>query len=195
MQKNKILLVEDSETILNIYKTKLVTAKYDVVTAKNGMEAIKASSEHEFDLVLLDLMMPIVDGFKVLQVVKSNPKTAKIPIIVLSAKGQHEEIEKAMKLGAEDYLVKSMTKPNDVLDKINQILSSKKEHQHVKSYRIAIQDESGDALSLSSDFKLNLFKCRICGHSMCLDLVPDYSYDEPWFTGHFVCPGCQDDPS
>ncbi len=195
MQKNKILLVEDSETILNIYKTKLVTEKYDVVTARNGMEAIKAVSDHQFDLILLDLMMPVVDGFKVLQVVKSNPKTAIIPIIVFSAKGQHEEIEKAMKLGAEDYLVKSMTKPNDVLEKIHKILSSHSEHKNVKSYRIAIREESGDASRLSSDFELNLFKCRICGNSMCIEMVPDYSHEEPWFTGHFVCPGCQGEPS
>jgi len=190
MQKNKILLVEDSETILNIYKTKLLTEKYDVVTARNGMEAIKAVSDHQFDLILLDLMMPVVDGFKVLQVVKSNPKTAKVPIIVFSAKGQPEEIEKAMKLGAEDYLIKSVTKPNDVLEKIRKMLSSHVEYKNVKSYRLAIQDESGDASCLSSDFRLNLFKCRICGTQMYLDMIPDYSHEEPWFTCHFVCPGC-----
>jgi DNA-binding response OmpR family regulator len=188
--KKRILLVEDTETILNIYKTKLMTEQFDVTIARNGMEAIQAVSGQLFDVMLLDLMMPIVDGFKVLQVVKSDAKTEKIPIIVFSAKGQPQEIEKAMKLGAADYIVKSLTKPNDVVEKIRRLLDSEGTQKRVKHYRISIKDDTVDAPALSSDFKLNMFKCLQCGNALCLDLIPDYSHDVPWFTGHFVCPEC-----
>ena len=188
--KKKILLVEDTETILRIYKTKLITEQFEVVTAKNGVEAIQAIAGQLFDAVLLDLMMPIVDGFKVLQVVKSDPRSAQIPIIVFSARGQPEEIEKAMKLGAEDYIVKSLTKPNDVVDKIRKILDSNSDQKSIKHYRIAVKEGIADAPSLSSEFGLNMFKCNKCGTTMQLDIIPDYSHQEPWFTGHFVCPDC-----
>ena len=97
--RNKILLVEDSKVIQQMYRNKLLLEEFTVVTADNGMEAIKSLSQEKPDLILLDLMMPVMDGYKVLQVVKTDPKLSGIPVLVFSAKGQPEEIERALNLG------------------------------------------------------------------------------------------------
>ncbi|MEK7307779.1 MAG: response regulator, partial [Nitrospirota bacterium] len=75
-----------------------------------------------FDLVLLDLTMPLMDGFKVLQAIKENPKLSSIIVIVFSSRGQPEEIEKAVNLGADGYLIKSTTPPNEVVKKVREVL-------------------------------------------------------------------------
>jgi len=165
--------------------------QFAVVTADNGMEAIKALSLSRPDIILLDLMMPIMDGYKVLQVVKTDEKLKDIPVLVFSAKGQSEEIEKALSLGAAGYIVKSVTKPNEVVEKIRAALSQKPAEQAVAHYRIEIKETLYDAKKLSEDFKLNGFVCPSCNVPMLLDLISDFSHDVPWFTAKFFCPRCQ----
>jgi DNA-binding response OmpR family regulator len=189
--KYQVLLVEDSKAIQQMYRNKLILEQFAVVTADNGMEAIKAFSVSKPDIILLDLMMPIMDGYKVLQVVKTDQKFKDVPVIVFSAKGQPDEIEKALNLGASDYIVKSITKPNEVVDKIRAVLARKPAEQKVAQYSIEIKEDVYDAKRLSDDFKLNGFKCPKCQVPMLLDLVPDFSHDTPWFSGKFYCPRCQ----
>lgn len=121
-QQNKILFVDDTKMFQSIYKSKLMSEGYQVRTADNGLEAIKSLSEEKPDLILLDLNMPVMDGFKVLQAVKANPDFSSIPVIVFSSRGQAEEIEKAVNLGADGYLIKTTTTPNDVVKKVKEIL-------------------------------------------------------------------------
>ena len=126
LQQNKILFVDDTKMLQNIYKSKLMSEGYQVKTADNGLEAIKVlteSKELKPDIILLDLNMPVMDGFKVLQTVKTNPDFSFIPVIVFSSMGQAEEIEKAVNLGADGYLIKTTTTPNDVVKKVKEILS------------------------------------------------------------------------
>jgi DNA-binding response OmpR family regulator len=85
--RNKVLLVEDSKAIQQIYRNKLTIEQFQVLTADNGMEAIKLLSQEKPDIVLLDLMMPVMDGFKVLQVIKTDSRLSSIPVLVFSAKG------------------------------------------------------------------------------------------------------------
>jgi CheY-like chemotaxis protein len=118
----KILLVDDTEFYQKAYKNKLTTEGFLVTTANNGVEALKALSQVVPDIILLDLMMPVMDGFKVLQAVKADARLKVVPVIIFSAKGATEEIEQAIKLGANDYLVKATTTPNKVLEKIKQVL-------------------------------------------------------------------------
>ncbi len=122
MPQNKILVVDDAEMFQNIYRSKLMSEGFQVTIANNGMEAIKILSEEKPDLILLDLNMPVMDGFKVLQAVKSDPKLSSIHIIVLSSRGQPDEIEKAVNLGADGYLIKATTKPNEVVGKVKEVL-------------------------------------------------------------------------
>ena len=122
MTKNKILVVDDTKMYQTIYKTKLMSEGFEVKVAGNGAEAIKILLEEAFDLVLLDLTMPLMDGFKVLQAIKENPKLSSIIVIVFSSRGQPQEIEKAVNLGANGYLVKSTTPPNEVVKKVKELL-------------------------------------------------------------------------
>ncbi len=189
--RTKILLVEDSPSILAIYKNMLTIEQFQVTTAVNGMEAIKALSQERPDAVLLDLMMPIMDGYKVLQVIKTDPKLSKIPVLVFSAKGQPEEIEKALSLGAAGYVIKATTKPKEVIEKIRAILQSKTtDAQEVTHYNLQIVDNAFDAQKLSDDFQLGNFACPKCQTKMLLNLIPDFSHNTPWFCGKFICPKC-----
>ncbi|TAJ97066.1 MAG: response regulator [Candidatus Manganitrophaceae bacterium] len=120
--KEKVLIVDDTEFYQKAYKNKLLSAGYITSVANNGVEALKALTVDKPDLILLDLMMPIMDGFKVLQTVKANPNFQNIPVIVFSAKGASEEISKALQAGANDFLVKATTTPNKVVEKIKEVL-------------------------------------------------------------------------
>lgn len=120
--KGQILLVDDTEFYLKAYKSKLTAEGYHVTTANNGVEAIKSIATERPDLILLDLMMPVMDGFKVLQSIKADPNLKEIPVVVFSAKGNTDEVEKAISGGATDFLVKATSTPNKVVEKIKEIL-------------------------------------------------------------------------
>jgi CheY-like chemotaxis protein len=188
--RNKVLLVEDSKAVQQMYRNKLTFEQFHVTTADNGMEAIKSLSLDKPDIILLDLMMPIMDGYKVLQVIKTDPKLAKIPVLVFSAKGAPEEVEKSLNLGAAGYIVKATTKPNEVVDKIKSVLSQIPEEHDFAHYSVEIREDAYDAKKLSNDFKLQNFRCPACSAPMLLDLIPDFSHEVPWFTGRFFCPRC-----
>lgn len=120
--KEKVLIVDDTEFYQKAYQNKLLSAGYITSVANNGAEALKVLTTDKPDLILLDLMMPIMDGFKVLQTVKASPDLQNIPIIVFSAKGASEEVSKALQAGANDFLVKATTTPNKVVEKIKAVL-------------------------------------------------------------------------
>lgn len=124
-EHKQILVVDDTKIIRDIYEAKLLSEGFKVVTASNGQEALLFLPKGTIDLVLLDLNMPLMDGYKVLAAVKSDPKLSSIPVIVLSSRGHVEETKKAMGLGADGYLVKSLAKPNDVVQKVKEMLAKK----------------------------------------------------------------------
>src|SRR3569832_728228 len=116
--KEKILIVDDTEFYLKAYQSKLLSAGYLARVANNGVEVLKALTVEKPDLILLDLMMPVMDGFKVLQAVRANPDLQNVPVIVFSSRGAGDEISKAYEAGANDFLVKATTAPNKVVEKI-----------------------------------------------------------------------------
>lgn len=116
--KKKIVLAEDDKYISIAYKDGLIRAGFDIVTATDGEEAIKKIKEEKPDLVLLDLIMPIKNGFDVLKAVSVDDTVKKIPIIVLSNLSQESEIKEAKDLGAIDYLVKANLSMKEVIDKV-----------------------------------------------------------------------------
>lgn len=124
MAQKNVLIVDDAKLFQDIYKNLLMPEGYIVKVAGNGMEALKLAISEKPDLILLDLNMPVMDGFKVLKAVKSNPELSSIHIIVLSSRGIPAEIEKAVNLGADSYLVKATAKPKEVIAKIKSILEN-----------------------------------------------------------------------
>jgi len=125
-KKPQILVVEDDQFLRKIYLTKLSSENFDVITAVDGEEAISVSKKEVPDLILLDLILPKIDGFEVLRELKNDPKTRDIPVIILSNLGQESDIERGMKLGAQDYLVKARFSINEVVSKIRAALKGKK---------------------------------------------------------------------
>lgn len=105
-QPNNILIVDDTETNRDILVRRLLREGYETDTAENGREALQKLAESSFDLVLLDIMMPVMDGYEVLQHIKTDPKLSHIPVIVVSALTETENFVRCIELGAEDYLPK-----------------------------------------------------------------------------------------
>ena len=184
------MLVEDSKVVQQMYRNKLTFEQFNVLTADNGMDAIKILSKEKPDIILLDLMMPVMDGYKVLQVIKTDPKLAHIPVLVFSAKGQPEEVEKALNLGAAGYIVKATTKPNDVVEQIRKVIDQKPKVQELTHYLVEIRENAYDAKKLAADFNMIELRCQQCQAPMLLELIPDFSHKTPWFTGRFLCPRC-----
>ncbi len=116
----KILIAEDDKFLANAYRVKLTKAGFEVKIAANGEEAVEALKEFEPDIMLLDLVMPKKDGFSVLEDLRNDEKWKNLPIIVASNLGQQEDVDKAKKLGANDYVVKSNESLQNILDKIAQ---------------------------------------------------------------------------
>lgn len=116
--KQTIMIVEDDSFVMDIYKTKLSQEGFTVVEAENGAEALKKLKNVKPDLMLLDIIMPYMDGLEVLKRVKKNEDTKNIPVILLTNLSQKEEVDKGIELGAKDYLIKSHFTPSEVLEKI-----------------------------------------------------------------------------
>lgn len=117
-KNKKILLVEDDDALANVYLMRLQAEGFEVKRVANGEDALAAAKEHKPDLVLLDVMMPKVSGFDVLDILRNTPETANLKIIMLTALSQESDKERAQGLGVDDYLVKSQVVITDVIDRI-----------------------------------------------------------------------------
>ena len=119
----KILAAEDDKLISNSLCDALKTAGYEPTPAYDGEEAVAKAKEILPDLVLLDIMMPKLDGISVLWELKADPNTAKIPVIVLTNIGDVETISKIVEAGAVDYLLKSDQSVDDIIQKVKDVLA------------------------------------------------------------------------
>ena len=117
-----ILIIEDDKFLRELITQKLIKEDYDVSEAIDGEEGIKKVKEGKPNLVLLDLILPGIDGFEVLARMKKDPVLASIPVIILSNLGQKEDVEKGLKLGAVDYLIKAHFTPGEIIEKIKNTL-------------------------------------------------------------------------
>jgi len=122
-KKNKILVCDDDRAINHALELKLNHEGFEVITALNGNECLDAMTRENFDLLLLDLVLPQKDGFAVLEELKNLGN--KVPIIVVSNLGQQEDIERVKHLGVTDYLIKSNTSIAVMVEKIKKILIKK----------------------------------------------------------------------
>jgi len=121
----KVLIVEDNPSVLRATSYILEKEGYEVLTAQNGLEGLKKAKENSPDLLILDVMLPGIDGFEICHRLRGEPQTANLPIVMFSAKGQESDKAMGMKMGADDYL----TKPVDrivLLDKVADLLAARK---------------------------------------------------------------------
>ena len=122
-QKEKILIIEDDRFIAKMYQTKLSLEGYDVDVAENGALGIEKIKSFSPDLVLLDIIMPEVDGFGVLEAIREDDTIHSTQVIVMSNLAQEDHLKRAKALGAKDYIVKSQFTPMDVVKKIKEVLA------------------------------------------------------------------------
>ena len=123
MSAARVLIADDDPFLRELLSHKLTEAGYHVFSARNGGEAIELCRQHMPDLVVLDAMMPIADGFEVLRRLMSDPATAALPIIMLTALRGEDDVVGALKLGAADYLVKPFI-PDELVARIGRLLAT-----------------------------------------------------------------------
>jgi len=114
----KVLIIEDEEILLDLLQKKLIKEGYKVSTSRNGEEGLKTMKETKPDLILLDIVMPKMGGFEVMEEMRKDRELNKIPVIIISNSGQPVELDKAKKLGAKDWLIKAEFDPQEVIDKV-----------------------------------------------------------------------------
>lgn len=122
-----ILLVDDDENLVEMYGERFKLSGYKVTIARNGEEALTEVQKEKPDIILLDVMMPKLDGYGTLSALKSDPKTKDIPVVMLSALIQDLNMKKASELGADEYLIKSEVMPGQVVGQVERFLRNKKD--------------------------------------------------------------------
>jgi len=117
----KILLVDDEPQLLDMVKMRLEANSYEVITAYDGQEAFEKTKKEKPDLIIMDLMLPKMDGYKVCGLLKKDARFTKIPIIIFTARAQQADIKLGEELGANAYITKPF-EPKVLLDKIQELL-------------------------------------------------------------------------
>ncbi|MCH7605365.1 response regulator [Patescibacteria group bacterium] len=131
-KKKFVLLIEDEQTIANLIQLRLEKAGYIVQTEKNGKVALTLIPKLKPDLILLDLMLPGLGGFDIMEALSKDHILPDMPIVVISNSGQPVEIERALNLGVRDYLIKVNFSPDEVLEKVNQVIAAGKTRKEKK---------------------------------------------------------------
>lgn len=186
--KQKILIADDEEILRRIYSDRLTFEGFDVETAADGEEALTKINTSAPNLILLDILMPKLNGLQVLEQLNTNPAHKTIPVIVLSNVANDENIKKALSLGAKDYLLKTNFSPNEIINKIKTLIDSGSE----KIYKISARDGYGDVIKLSQDFSfINFYKCSSCGGNLIFQLTPTQNPDDHQFLTSMVCEVCK----
>ena len=148
----KILVVDDEEDILELLSYNLIKTGYEVITAATGEEAIEKAVQHKPALVLLDILLPGLSGFETLARLRSGEKTHNIPIVMVSAKGEEEDVVKGLTLGADDYVIKPFS-VNVLLARVDAAL--RRVHSPIKSGKIEynglVLDKERHEASLSGE--------------------------------------------
>lgn len=120
----RVLVVDDDPQVLRLMRVNLELEGYDVVSAPDGEEALEAVVSERPDVVVCDVMMPGVDGLTVLRNLRANPKTSKIPFVVVSAKAQRADVKAALDMGADRYITKPFD-PQELLDAVEHLLTNR----------------------------------------------------------------------
>jgi DNA-binding response OmpR family regulator len=190
--KGRILICDDQRGFRRVYRDVLEADGYEVLEAATGEEGWEAVMEKKPDLVLLDLRLPVLDGFQVLEKIRRSTQTKGIPVIIFSVLGEPRDVQKALQMGANDYTVKGFYTPRQILSKIRDQLQNRQRRSSGNSYRLQIQGEIKDEPFLRQDlgFEFGIL-CADCRFPLETEFFPDYARaDGHWFAARFICPKC-----
>lgn len=121
-KKNAILLIEDDPMISTMYQTKFSMEGYAIDTATDGATGLEKAKNDTPDIILLDIILPKLDGFAVLKEIKADPSLKNVPVILLSNLGQDDDVKKGKDLGANDYFIKSNHTPAEIVAKVKEMV-------------------------------------------------------------------------
>ncbi|MFH0930140.1 MAG: response regulator [Candidatus Moraniibacteriota bacterium] len=119
---HKVLIIEDEDVFIEMFGDKLKQEGFEVVSAKNGKWGLKEAEEGGFSCILLDMMMPAMNGYEAVKELRANEKTKDTPIIILSNSALDSEVQKAMELGANEYYIKTQVTPGEVADRVKELI-------------------------------------------------------------------------
>ncbi len=185
---HKVLIIEDNELLSKVYVTALEEEGFEVLQARDGEEGLNKAVLGNPDVILLDLLLPGMNGFEVLKSLRMSPRTQQIPVIVLSNIGHEEKVQRALSLGAVDYLIKTRSPISTVIGTIRRHLSSAPVGERRMQYRLRIAP-GVDASALAEDLDLTELRCPTCNEELLLYLWPQGS-SEGRFTATIGCPVC-----
>ncbi len=190
--KGLILICDDQRGFRRIYRDVLEQDGYQVLEASTGEEGWDAILEHKPDLVLLDLGLPVMDGFQVLEKMRRSTQTQDIPVIIFSVLGEPRDVQKAIQMGANDYTVKGFYTPRQILSKVRDLMHNRQKRSAANSYHLQIQAELKDEPILRNDLGLvDGLQCPSCHFPLDAEFFPDYARaDGHWFAARFTCPKC-----
>lgn len=120
----KVLLVEDDIALREIYSARFAAENFEIVAADDGEQALSVAIKEKPDIIILDIMMPKISGFDVLDILRATPETKNTKVIIMSALSQESDIQKGKELGADAYLVKSQSTLSDVVQKTKDVLAA-----------------------------------------------------------------------
>ena len=123
MEMKKVLEIEDDAFLSSLVSSKLIESGFTVINAVTGADGLAKAKKEKPHLILLDIMLPDMGGFEILQTLKADPETKDIPVIILSNLGGRDEIEKGVRLGASSYLIKSNILPHEVAEMVQSQIS------------------------------------------------------------------------
>ncbi|NIP25547.1 MAG: response regulator [Phycisphaerae bacterium] len=169
MAKGKILIVEDDRDIVEMVEYNLQEEGYVTVSALNGEDGVRLAGSEQPDLIILDIMLPVIDGFEVCRTLKGDDKTSQIPIIILSAKSQETDKVVGLELGADDYVTKPFS-PRELIARIRAIMrrGAERKLNHIlekgdliidsAKYKVMVEGE--EILLTTTEFKLLEYMAR-----------------------------------
>lgn len=123
-ERKTILVCDDDPLLVDLLEYRLSSRGYEVVVARDGGEGLAWLKENRPDAVILDAMMPVIDGYEVLRHIRENPETSNVPVIMLTARKQERDIVSALELGANDYIVKPFI-PEELTARLSRLLEGK----------------------------------------------------------------------
>jgi DNA-binding response OmpR family regulator len=127
--KKKVLIVEDDIALYNMYSIELKLKGFDVINVNNGLQAMPKAKDYKPDIILLDIMLPGMNGLNILTELKGNPETSEIPVMMLTNYGSEDNVKKALESGASDYIMKYKILPTELAHKISLILGASQDSE------------------------------------------------------------------
>ena len=192
----RLLLIEDNPDTRQIYKDVFERDGFEVLQAEDGEKGLSYAQAALPDVILLDLMLPKLNGFDLLKRLRAAEETQHIPVMIFSALGDASDRRKAAELGVTEYSMKTSNPPKQVLSRVRALLATQKPPVSVDGaasplFRVAIKDSSLDAARLQTAAGAVGFRCPRCGSDVILSMLPDPTRKPGhWFASHLVCSGC-----